>query len=131
MVKNDGTEVLTTGFDEITAILKNSENGVIVKNNNKYGVIKTTGDVTIQSKYDDLKEAKSGILIAKENGKYGVIDLEGNTKLEFKYNLITYNEAAGIYIAEDENFNNEIIDDQYNVKLSGILIDLSEEKDYI
>ena len=131
LVKNDGTEVLTTGFDEITAILKNQENGIIIKNNNKYGVIKTTGDVTIQAKYEDLKEAKSGTLIAKETGKYGLIDLEGNTKLEFKYNSITYNEAANIYIVEDESFNNEILDDEYNVKLSGILIDLSEEKDYI
>lgn len=131
LVKNDGNEILTTGFDAITAILKNQENGIIVKNNNKYGVIKTTGDVIIEAKYDDLKEAKSGILIAKENGKYGVINLEGNTKVEFKYNSITYNEVANIYIAENESFNNEILDDQYNVKLSGILIDLSEEKDFI
>lgn len=131
LIKNDGTEVLTTGFDEITAILKNQENGVIVKNNSKYGVIKTTGDVTIQAKYDELKEAKSGTLIAKENGKYGLIDLEGNTKLEFKYNSIIYNESANIYITEDESFNNEILDGDYNVKLSGILVDLSEEKDFI
>ncbi|MEE0866122.1 MAG: WG repeat-containing protein [Clostridia bacterium] len=131
LVKNDGTEVLTTGFDEIVSILKNQENGIIVKNNNKFGLIKTNGDVIIQAEYDNLKEAKSGILIAKENGKYGLIDLEGNTKLEFKYNSIIYNGSANIYIAEDESFNNEILDGEYNVKLSGILIDLSEEKDYI
>lgn len=131
LVKNDGTEILTTGYDEITGILKNQDNGIIIKNNNKYGVIKTTGDIVIQSKYDSLKEAKSGILIAKENNKYGIIDVEGNTKVEFKYNSIIYNESAIIYIAENENFNNEILDDYYNVKLTGILVDLSEEKDYI
>ena len=131
LIKNDGTELLTNGFDEITAILKNQENGIIIKDGSKYGVLKTTGENVIQSKYDELKEAKSGILIAKENGKYGIIDLEGNTKVEFKYNSCIYNESANIYITEDENFNNEILDDEFNVKLSGILVDFSNEKDYI
>lgn len=131
LVKNDGNEVLSKGFDEITDILKNEDNGIIFKKNSKYGVMKTTGDITIQAKYDNLKEAKSGVLIAKESNKYGIIDLEDNTKVEFKYSSIIYNEVANIYIAEDESFNNEILDDEYNVKLSGILIDLSEEKDYI
>ncbi len=131
LVKNDGTEVLKSGFDEISSILKNQENGVIFKSNNKYGVMKTTGEIQIRAKYDELKEAKSGILIAKENNKYGIIDLKEDTKVEFKYNTIDYNESANLYIAEDENFNNDIIDDEYSVKLSGILVDLDSEKDYI
>ncbi len=131
LVKKDGTEILNSGFDEITAILKNSENGVIIKNQNKYGVIKLTGETVVDVKYDDLKEGKSGALIAKDNNKYGIIDLEGNQKIEFKYNSISYNEAANIYIAENENFNNDILDNEFNVRLSGILIDLSEEKNYM
>ena len=131
LVKNDGTEILDSGFDEISAILKNTDNGVIIKNQNKYGVKLLTGETKIEAKYDDLKEGKSGTLIAKQNGKYGIIDIDGNEKIEFKYNSILYNDAANIYIAEDESFNNEIIDDEYAVKLSGILIDLSDEKDYI
>lgn len=131
LVKNDGTEILNSGFDEIISILKNTENGIIIKNQNKYGVIKLTGETVIDAKYDDLKEGKSGTLIAKLNNKYGIIDLEENQKVEFKYNSISYNEAANIYIAEDEKFNNDILDDEFNIRLSGILIDLNDEKNYI
>ncbi len=138
VINKDGKEMLNTGFDEITAIMKNAENGVIYKKNNKYGVMKVTGEdvtksvnPTIEANYEDLKEAKSGILIAKKDGKYGIIDLENKTNVDFKYSSITYNEKADVYITEDESFNNEILDTEYNVKQKGILTDLDEEKGYI
>ena len=59
LVKKDGTEILTTGFDEITEILKNIDNGIIYKKDNKYGVMKTTGEVTIEEilqSYDSIVE---------------------------------------------------------------------------
>ena len=131
LVQKDGTEVLTTGFDEIKEILKSKDNGIIYKKGNLYGVMKTTGDVTIEATYEDLKEAKSGVLIAKKNGKYGIIDLENNNKTEFKYSIIEYDEKADIYVAEDENYNNDIIDNAFAVKQTGILIDKDNEKGYI
>ncbi len=131
LVKKDGTEVLNSGFDEIIAILKNAENGVIYKKQNQCGVMKLNGEIALDSSYEDIKEAKSGILIAKKDGKYGIIDLEKNQKVEFKYNLISYDEKADLYIAQDEEFNNEIMDNTYTVKLSGILVDLDDEKGYL
>lgn len=131
LVKKDGTEILTTGFDEITEILKNIDNGIIYKKDNKYGVMKTTGEVTIEASYEYLSEAKSGVFIAKKDGKYGVIDLQKDIKVELKYNSIYYNEKADIYIAEDAEFNNDIIDNTYTVKLTGILLDIDTEKGYI
>lgn len=131
LVNKQGTEVLKTGFDEITAILKNAENGVIYKKDNKYGVMKTTGEITIEAQYQELIETKSGIFIAKEDNKYGVIDLEKNQKIEFKYNSIYYNEKADLYIGEDTDFNNEVIDNTYTVKATGILLDLNTEKGYL
>lgn len=123
--------MLISGFDEITAILKNTENGVIYKKQNKYGIMKQTGETTIEANYEELKETKSGILIAKKDGKYGVIDLEKNTKIEFKYVSIAYNEKADLYIAQDEEFNDEIINSNYEIKQTGILVDLDDEKGYL
>ena len=131
LIKKDGTVTLSEGFDEITAILKNVENGVIYKSSNQYGIMKTTGEVTIEASYEELKETKSGIFIAKKDGKYGVIDLENNPKVEFKYQTMSYNEKADLYIAEDENFNNDLLDSSYTVKQTGILVDLNDEKEYI
>ncbi len=131
LVAKDGTEVLNSGFDEITQILKNKENGIIFKKDNKYGVMKTTGEATIPAEYEELKEAKSGLLISKQNGKYGVIDLQKANKIEQKYTSITYYEKADLYVAEKEDYTCDIIDNSFNVCQSGILTDLNEEKGYI
>ena len=42
--------------------------------------MKTTGEVTIDAKYDALEEAKSEILIYKQNDKCGIIDITGQQK---------------------------------------------------
>lgn len=131
LVQKGGTEVLSSGYDSIKEVLKNTENGIIYTKSNKYGIMKTTGEVVIDATYEDLKEAKSGIFIAKQNGKFGIIDITKNAKVDFKYSSINYNEKADIYIAEDESFNNDIIDNTFNVKQSGILIDTNNEKGYI
>ena len=131
IVKRSGQEVLNANGKEITALLKNPENGVIYKVDNKYGVMNLSGEDVVGASYDDLKEGKTGILIAKKDDKYGIIDLQGNGKIDFKYNSINYNEKADIYITEDENYNNEVLDSNFSVKLTGIVTDLNDEKGYI
>ncbi len=130
LVKKDGTEVLSTGYDEIKGILKNADNGIIYTKNGKYGVMKTTGEVTVAPDYEELKEAKTGLLIAKQNGKYGIIDMQKISKIEPTYTSITYHEKADIYIAEKEDYSNDIIDNTFTIRQSGILIDLDDEKGY-
>lgn len=131
LVKNDGTEVLKTGYDEIKQILRNTTDGIIYVKNNKYGIMNTSGEVTIMAEYEELKEAKSGLLIAKQNGKYGAIDVQKVTKIEPKYISISYNEKADLYVAEKEDYKNDIIDNTFTIRQSGILIDLDDEKGYM
>lgn len=131
LVKNDGTELLTKGFDEITQILKNEGNGVIYKKDGKYGVMTLDGKTTIEPTYEDLKEAKTGTLIAKKGGKYGVIDIANDVKIDFAYNSISYESKADIYITENDRFMNEILNNKYEVKETGILLELNSEKGYL
>lgn len=131
LISKDGTEVLTQGFDEIKSILKSTEDGVIYTKNGKYGVIKNNGEIVIDPEFEDLKEAKQGILIAKKDGKYGIIDLQKNIKVEYTYTSIQYNQSANLYIAEDENYNANILNDNYEIKITGILNEINNEKGYI
>ena len=89
-----------------------------------------SGEVTLNPTYDDLKEAKTGIFIAKQGGKYGIIDLAGAEKLGFTYQSLNYYEKADLYVGEDENFSNSIINGNFEVKQTGILIDVDEEEGY-
>ncbi len=132
LIKKDGTEILNSSeLDEIKEILKNVDNGIIYTKNGKYGIMKTTGEVIIAPDYEELKEAKSGLLIAKQGGKYGVIDMQKAIKLEPIYTAISYNEKADLYIAEKEDFQNDIIDNTFAIRQSGILIDMDDEKGYL
>ena len=131
LVKKDGAELLDKGYDGIHKILKSEENGIIFIKNSKFGVMKINGEVTIEPEYEDMKESKSGVFIASKDGKYGVIDLQKNIKIEFKYAMINYNEKADIYIAEGSDFRDDIIDNTFAIKVSGILLDMNDEKGYI
>jgi len=131
LIQKDGEEVLKEGFDQIKEILKNKEHGIIFMRNSKFGVMKTTGEIVIEPIYEDLREAKVGIFIANKEGKYGIIDIEKDIKVDFIYTTIGYYERADIYVSEDTSFNNHILDNTFEVKLSGILIDLDEDRGYI
>ena len=129
LVQKNGTEITLNGVDQITEILKNEE-GVIFTQGENYGVMNLSGEVIIESVYQDLKETKTGIFIAEQNDKYGIIDLQKNENLEFVYQKIDYYEKADLYVGEDESFNNSIIDNNFEVKQTGILINIDEETGY-
>ncbi len=93
--------------------------------------MKTTGEVTIAPDYEELKEAKSGLLIAKQGGKYGVIDMQKSIKIEPIYRTLSYHEKADLYLAEKEDYQNDIIDNTFAIRESGILIDIDDEKGYL
>ena len=93
--------------------------------------MKITGEVTINPEYEDLKEAKDGILIAKKGLKYGLIDITNTPKIEAKYMAISYNEKADLYILEDDSANSTILNSNFETKLQGILNKVDEEKGYL
>lgn len=128
LIGKDGTDKLTTGFDDIKQVLKSQENGVIFTKSGKYGVMNLQGEITIPAEYESLLEAKTGYLIAKKDGKYGVIDLAKTEKLPFDYTTISYYEKADVYIAEDEQYNANFFNSNFENKLAGILLEFNEEK---
>ena len=131
LVKKDGTDVLTSGFDSIKQILLNQENAVIFVKSNKYGVMNLSGEVLIDAQYDSLQETKLGTFIAKKADKYGIINISKEEKIPFEYSSILYNEKADIYVAEDSNFNANILNSNLETKVTGMLIELNEEKGFL
>lgn len=131
VINKNNEDVLTAGFDTIKQILSTKENAVIYTSSNKYGIMNLSGDVILKPEYDYLKEAKTGTFIAQKNNKYGIIDIEGKEKVNFNYTSISYNDKADIYVAEGENFKADILNNNLEVKVSGILIDLNDTKGYL
>ena len=131
VINASGEVKLENGYDEIAQILTHSEDGVIYKKDNKYGMMNFSGETKIENTYEELKEVKSSTFIAKKDGKYGVIDISSNIKIEFIYTNIKYNSQADIYIATNEKYENPIIDNEFNIKLTGILSEINTDKGYM
>ncbi len=130
IVNKDGQDVLTEGFDQITNILKTKDSGVIYTSNGKYGIMTLTGEIKIEAQYDNLVEAKANVFIATKDNKRGIIDIDNQEKVPFDYNTITYNEIGDIYVAEDENYNSQVMNNQFEVKQTGILIEINTDSGY-
>ena len=128
LIDSKGNTIIEDGFDEIKSA---TSNGVIFVKGNLYGEISKSGETTIEAKYQDLKEVKDGIYIAKQNDKYGIIDQDEMEKIPFEYTGITYNETAKLYLAEDSEYKTSIIDEKFDIKLTGILSELNTDKSYI
>lgn len=128
LINTSGEKILENGFDEIAQI---TAEGVVIKKDKLYGFMTYDGEMKIEPKYDDLKQINSGILKAETNKTVGLIDLDENEKLGFNYTDIYYENDAGIYIAENSNFESDIIDSEFNIKLTGILSEINIEKGYM
>ena len=130
VVNSSGEDVLTQGFEQISAILKTQDQGVIYVSNGQYGVMTLTGEVKIPAQYSNLVEAKANTFIATKDGKQGIVDIDNNEKVPFNYTSISYNETGDIYIAEDENFNSNIMNSNFEIKQTGILIEVNTDSGY-
>lgn len=128
VIDSKGNTIIEDGFDEIKSA---TSNGIIFVKDHLYGEKNTSGETTIETKYQELKEVKNGIYIAKQNDKYGIIDQNQIEKIAFDYTGITYNEKADLFLAEDSEYKTTIIDDEFNVKITGILSEMNPEQSYI
>lgn len=131
LVNKENTDVLTNGFDSIKQILANQENAVIFVKENKCGIMDFSGKVLVEAQYDDLKETKAGTFIAKKADKYGIINIENQVQVEFEYTSIVYNEKSDIYITENTDLISNILNSNLETKITGILIELNENKGYL
>ena len=128
LIDSEGNTIIENGFDDIKSA---TSRGIIFTKDNLFGEMNFSGEVVIEAKYQDLKEAKDGIYIAKQNDKYGIIDAYQSLLVEFNYTYITYNEDAKIYLAEDVLYRTSILNNKYEVKVTGILSDINIDQEYI
>ena len=130
LINSEGKTIIEDGFDEIKQILKDSKKIIFIKDG-LYGMMSTEGTVIIPNVYEELKQLDNEYIMAKKDGRYGIIDESNNEKLYFNYTYITYNKELKIYVAEDIDFKSSIVDQNFEVKLIGILSELNTNMKYI
>ena len=129
VINNLGETILDSGFDTVKEI--NSENLVIIVNG-VYGVIDLEGDSIIEPQYEELKYIYGNYYIAKRDGLYGVISTNSEVFVDFQYTSMTYIKTADFIEAEKDNYKTDLIDRQFNVVLSDVIVsELNLDDGYI
>ena len=128
LINKDKEPVLTENFDEIKQI---TSSGVVFIKNEKYGFMDFEGNIIIDAEYDVLNEINTGIFLTQQDGKAGLIDKDKNEKVAFNFKNIYYNKKAGIYIAENEDLTQTIIDSTFQTKVVGFLSELNTDSGYM
>ncbi len=116
---NKKGEIINSNYDEYTY---SKGDYVIVKQDEKYGIITTSGDVKIEPVYEQLDYAFSVYYIAKLNGKYGVINTDNTTIIAFEYINMSYWDEKTILIADRTDTETVLFDSNLSQKLSGIFV---------
>lgn len=128
IVNTDGNAFLENKFEQVKEI---NSNNIIIKSNGKYGVVTIEGEEKINPTYDDLTYAYANYYIAKKDNQYGVITIDNTEALGFNYTYIQYLSNIGIIKAEKENMQSELLDKDLKVKVTGIIVEINQDKNYI
>ena len=93
----------------------NSEQLIIVKRNNKFGIINTSGELIIEPKYDLIQECGQSIYLLVDNANYGFYNIKDKcfeTYIEYTYKnqLIANEYFNGTYFKLYRNNDVGIID---------------------
>lgn len=128
-IVNEKQETFLEGrFSQVKEI--NGEN-ITYQNDGKYGVMTLQGEEKIAPTYDDLSFAFSEYYIAKNGENYGVISLANETKLDFVYTYITYEKQADFIQAQTKNLETQLLDRNWEVKVTGVVSEMNTNKNYI
>lgn len=128
VVSNQGKVILENGFDEIMSIHGNE---LVMKKSGKYGIINTSKEELVPAIYENITYAFLDYYIAKKDNQYGIITVQNEEKLPFQYTYISYQSEAGFMIAETENMESQILDRNFVVKITGMITEINQDKNYI
>lgn len=129
IINKDKSINITNGFDTVEAI--NNDNAIVIKKDGQYGVINSEGEKIIDAEYDNLKYTFGENYIAKKGNKYGIINTNNDVQVDFIYTNILYENEADIFVADKEDMESDFLNNNFEVKLTGILSDINIENGYI
>lgn len=122
------SKTIIENLDDIKSI-KNGD--IIIKKGNLYGVVNKEGAEVIAVQYEDIEDAFTDTYIVKKDNKYGLIDKQNKILKEIKYSSFRYYSQPDFAEASSDGINSEIIGNDYQVKLTGIISEINTEKEYM
>ena len=104
---------------------------IVVSNKNGYGVLDSAGNEKIPTTYQYLSYTFGEYYIAKKDDKYGIINIANETKVDFKYTNLNYRKNEDFLEASIDDVTSDILDHDFQVKVTGILSEVNNEKGFL
>lgn len=117
------SKILDYGYTELNDTLVNNkavlQNILIVKKDQKYGVIDVSGNIILEPKYDNITYlSNTGDFLVESNKKVGILSSKKETKVQIMYNSIELMDSdAGLYLVKNDNNKYGVIDIKGNIKI--------------
>ena len=122
MINIEGKEILPCEYDDLYS-LKNTSN--------KVGVISSEGETILNNVYDDVKFAFTGSYIIEQNGKYGIAKSKDEIVVNPTYTTMNYISTADIIEASEDGITSNLLNSNFEIKLTGIVTEINTNKGYI
>lgn len=115
VIVNYGYTNIDEDFNNKKSILANM---LVVRNDNKYGVIDINGNVILDAKYDNIQYIQNtSDFLVKSNNKVGIISKEKQTKVSVSYdNIELMDNDSNLYLIQQNN-KYGVIDINGNIKI--------------
>ena len=111
-------------------MLKNGN--IIIKNtSNKVGVISSEGETILNTVYDNVKFAFTGSYIIEQKGKYGIAKSKDEIVVNPTYTTMNYISTADIIEASEDGITSNLLNSNFEIKLTGIVTEINTNKGYI
>jgi hypothetical protein len=88
-----GKEIAACKYNEITI----SKNGIVIKSNDKKGVLDRNGNLIVPCEYDAIFDFYDSLALVKKNSKYGFVSLRGIEVIPCEYDKIFWNKKKYNY----------------------------------
>ena len=132
LVQRDGELKLADELQNVQDILGIKNGNVIIKNtNNKVGVISLEGETILNTVYDDVKFAFTESYIIEQNGKYGIAKSKDEIVINPIYTTMNYISTADIIEASEDGITSNLLNSNFETKLTGIVTEINTSKGYI
>ncbi len=151
LIDLDGNQIIPIEYDEITAV-SGKENQIQLKKGEETKIVNSQGKDIIST--DDTNQPENSEStnttstpeegntpeaqttspngeVFEEDKKYGIKDKDDRVQIPARYNSITYNNDINAYIAETDDYKSSIIDNNLEERITGILLDIDNDKQYI
>lgn len=132
LVQKNGEIKLSEGLQNVQDILGIKNGNIIIKNtSNKVGVISSEGETILNNVYDDVKFAFTGSYIIEQNGKYGIAKSKDEIVVNPTYTTMNYISTADIIEASEDGITSNLLNSNFEIKLTGIVTEINTNKGYI